>query len=163
MPRVRMEGTALRSWDDVNLNLKEIGECELAIEAIEADMNAKIHDLKLDAEMKARPYQDRIKKLAAEIKEFAEANRDDLKGKTKQLNFGPVGFRRSTKILLKNVKATIKALKARGMTDCIIVKESVSKDNLKSYPDDVIAAVGAVKKVEDVFWYEVDREKIRQG
>ena len=156
-----MEGTALKSWDDANLNLKEIGECELTVEQIEADMNAKIQDLKLDAEMRARPYQDKIRKLAQEIKEFAEANRDDLKGKTKQLNFGPVGFRRSTKIVLKNIAAVIKALKARGMADCIIVKESVSKDKLKDYPDDVIAAIGGRKQVEDVFWYEVDREKLQ--
>lgn len=156
-----MEGTTLRSWDDVNLNLKEIGECELAIEQIEADMNAKIQDLKLDAELRAKQHQDRIKRLAQEIKEFVEANRDDLKGKTRTLNFGACGFRRSTKIILKNVQAVIKALKARGMTDCIIVKETVAKDNLKDYPDDVIAAVGASKKVEDVFWYEVNREKLQ--
>ncbi len=161
MPRVRMEGTALKSWDEVNLNLKEIAECELKLEAIEADMNTKIQDLKLAAEMEAKQYHDRIAKLAQEIKEYTETHRDEIKGKTKSLNFGFVGFRQSTKIIIRNVQAVITALKARGMTDCIQVKETVLKDKLKDYPDDIIVAVGAGKKVEDTFWYETDREKLK--
>jgi hypothetical protein len=46
------------------------------------------------------------------------------------------------------------------MTDCINIKETINKERLGEYPDEVIAAVGAGKKVEDVFWYEVDREKL---
>lgn len=161
MPRVRIEETRLKSWDDVNLNLKEIAECELAVEAIEADMNNKIQDLKLEKEMEAKPYQERIDKLAMEIKEFVETHRDELKGKTRILNFGKVGFRQSTKIVIKGMQAVLKTLKARGMMDCIIVKESVNKDRLREYPDEVIASVGATKKVTDTFWYEADREKLR--
>jgi phage host-nuclease inhibitor protein Gam len=90
-----------------------------------------------------------------------ETHRDELKGKTRILNFGKVGFRQSTKIVIKGMQAVLKTLKARGMTDCIIVKESVNKDRLREYPDEVIASVGATKKVTDTFWYEADREKLR--
>jgi phage host-nuclease inhibitor protein Gam len=161
MARVRIEGTALNSWDEVNLNLKEIAECELEIEAIEADLNTKIQDLKLEAEFKAKPIQERISKLALQIKEYVEENRHEIKGKTKLLNFGRVGFRQSTKIIIRGAKNVIKALKANGMHDCIIVKEAVNKDKLREYPDEVIASVGAGKKVDDAFWYEVDREKLK--
>lgn len=158
--RVRMEGTALQSWDEVNLNLKEIAECELDLEAIEADMNVKIQDLKLEAELKAKPLQEKIEKLAIQVKEYTEENRSDIKGKTMKLNFGQCGFRQSTKITLSSVQATLKALKAKGMTNCIITKESVNKEILRDYPDDIIASVGARKKVEDTFWFETDREKL---
>lgn len=161
MGRVRMTETALKSWDDVNLSLKEIAECELAIESIEADMNNKISDLKLEKEMEAKPHQERIDKLAREIKEYVETNRDELKGKTRVLNFGKTGFRQSTSIIVRGVQGVLKTLKAKGMTDCIIVKESVNKDRLREYPDEVIASVGATKKVTDTFWYEADREKLR--
>ena len=162
MARVRMETQSpLKTWDDVNLNLKEIGELELAIEGIEASMNAQIQDVKLDAEIKAKPLKDKIEKLSNEVKSFVEENRSDIKGKTMILNFGAVGFRQSTKIMFKNAKAALEAIKARKMNDCLIVKESIDKDILRGYPDEVIAAIGATKKVEDAFWYEVNREHLQ--
>lgn len=156
-----MEGTVLKSWDDVNLNLKEIAECELELENIEVEMNKKIQDFKLESEMNAKQYQDRIAKLSQEVKEYTETHRDEIKGKTKVLNFGSLGFRQSTKIIIRNAKAVLMALKARKMFDCIQVKETVLKEKLKDYPDDVIVAVGAGKKVEDTFWFETDREKLK--
>ncbi|AEG60034.1 host-nuclease inhibitor Gam family protein [Desulforamulus ruminis] len=163
MARKRLEGTSLQTWEDVNLNLKEIAECELAIEVIENKMNQKIHDLKLDAEMKAQAHQERIKVLAAEIKEFSEYNRDDFKGKTKTMNFGSFGFRKSTKIVYKNAQAVLEALKARRMSDCIKTTETILKDKLKEYSEEDILAVGANKRIENVFWYETDREKLKQS
>lgn len=162
MARVRIpEEPVLKSWDDVDLTMKEIGECQLAIERIEAEMNMKISDIKLEADMQAKPIGERIKKLEMQIKDFVDASKHELNGKTKNLNFGKTGFRKSTKIVIKKAENIIKNLKAFGMLDCIKVKESINKDVLKKYSDENIAKVGAGKKVEDVFWYEVDREKLQ--
>ncbi len=161
MARVRIhDKPALESWDDVNLTMKEIGECQIEIDKIEADMNMKISDTKLEYEMKAQTFKDRIAKLEIDLKDFVESNKHELDGKSKVLNFGRTGFRQSTKIVLRKVENIIKNLKAYGMKDCINVKETVNKDNLKKYSDEDIAKVGATKKVEDVFWYEVDKEKL---
>lgn len=161
MARVRIETEpVLHSWEDVDLHLKEIAECELSLEQIEADLTKATSDLKLDAELKAKPIKERMEKLADEVKVFVELNRADIKGKTKNLTFGKTGFRKSTKIILRNVKAILANLKARKMNDCISVKESINKDKLGEYPDEIIASVGAGKKVEDIFWYETDREKL---
>ena len=86
----------------------------------------------------------------------------DLDGKTKSLTFGSLGFRKSTSIIVKKAKAVLVALRAYGMDDCINVKETVNKEALRQYSDDKIAAVGCVKKVDDVFWYEPDYEKLEQ-
>ncbi len=162
MARVRIpDDPVLRNWDDVNIVLKEIGECQIQIEEIEADMNTKISDVKLEAEMDAKPLQDNIKKLEAQIKEFVEANKHELQGKTKTLNFGKTGFRKSTKIMLRKVQNVIKNLEAFGMLDCITITKKVNKEVLKKYSDEDIAKIGAQKKVEDIFWYEVDREKLQ--
>ncbi|EES73472.1 putative bacteriophage Mu Gam like protein [Paenibacillus sp. oral taxon 786 str. D14] len=167
MARVRIpDQPALKSWDDVDLTLKEIGECQLAIERIEAEMNAQISDIKLAAEMSAKPHKERIKLLELQMKAFVEANRDDLGNKkTKEINFGRTGFRKSTKIVLPRAAAklaeVIRRLKEFGMTDCIIQPpEKIDKDNLKKYPENDILKVGASLTVEDTFWYEVDREKL---
>ncbi|MDQ7789927.1 MAG: host-nuclease inhibitor Gam family protein [Eubacteriales bacterium] len=167
MPRVRMEGPMLKSWDEVNLNLKEIGECELAVEKIEAALNEKISDLKLEATDKAKSHQQRIKKLELELKEFVETHRDDLGNKkTKVLDFGKLGFRKSTKIKLpraaNKLAEIINKLKVFGMTDCVVQPPAkVDKDSLKKYPVNEIVRVGANVEVDDVFWYEWDRERLQ--
>ena len=47
------------------------------------------------------------------------------------------------------------------MADCIAVKETINRDILRTYPDDVLISVGARKKVEDVFWIEPDYERLK--
>lgn len=160
--RKRIETNALQSWEDVDLHLKEIGENEIKIEEIEAQLNLKISDLKLEAAEKVKALKERNRRLEMEMKEFVEANRADIKGKTMELNFGRTGFRKSTKIIIRNVKNALAMLKTLGMNDCIIIEEKVSKDELAKYSDEVIAKVGAKKQVQDTFWYEVKREKLQE-
>lgn len=161
--RVRMpeQGPRLSSWEDVDLCLKEICENEMSIEKQEAELTQKIQDLKLEAEDKAKPLLKRIKVLAADIKEFTESNRIEMKAKTQELNFGKIGYRKSTKIVIKSAVKVLEALKKRKMDDCINIKENINKEALAKYDDDTIIEVGAIKKVEDVFWYETDREQIK--
>ena len=76
------------------------------------------------------------------------------------LNHGSVGFRQSTKVVLSKVEQILEKLKKFKMDDCINVKETVNKDVLRKYPADDILKVGGSLKVEDVFWYETDREEL---
>ena len=77
------------------------------------------------------------------------------------LSFGKTGYRLSTKVIIKKVANTISALKKLGMTDCITTKESVNKDMLRTYPEEKLFEVGASLKKEDTFWYETDRDKLK--
>lgn len=161
--RVKTSVDELKSWDEVDRALREIGECEIAIETLEADMNREINDAKAKAEKVAKPLKTAITVLEAQIKLFVEDNKNGLEGKSRDLNFGTVGFRRSTSISYSTAKTAevLEALKERGMTDCIIVKESVNKDALKLHTDKEIEQVGAKRKIVDNFYYDTDREKIR--
>jgi phage host-nuclease inhibitor protein Gam len=164
MARTRIKDElVLKSWDDVDITLKDIAECELEIEKITTEMNEKIHDIKLEADMKAKPYQERIERLGLHVKAFVEDNKAELDGKTKQLNFGKTGFRLSTKLVLRKVDKVIENLKKFKMEDCITVKESVNKEVLRKYPESDIIKVGGALKKEDVFWYETEREKLQAG
>ncbi|SHJ59725.1 host-nuclease inhibitor Gam family protein [Desulfofundulus thermosubterraneus] len=164
--RKRMEEEKIRSlkdWVEVDDALKEIGRLTLEIEGLEARYNEKMMAMKEELAGLARPLMERREYLELLVKDFAERHREDMDGrKSKVLNFGRLGFRQSTKVILRNVKAILAALKAKGMTDCIIVKEEVSKDELKKYDPTVIESVGARLKVEDVFWYEVNRDKLAE-
>ena len=166
MARVRIEETKLKSWDEVDGALKQIGECQRSICSIEGKMNDKINQVKQKAEDEAKEYKEKIKGLEAQVKEFVEDNRDDLGNKkTKELNFGKLGYRKSTKISLPKaatkVAEIIKKLKSFGMTDCVVAPpEKIDKDALKKYPANDIIKVGAGLKVDDVFWYEANEETL---
>lgn len=168
MARKRViEAPSLKSWEDVNDALRQIAEAQIALGDIESDMQKQILGAQQIAESESKPYNDSIAKLEREIKEFVSDHREDLgKLKSKTLTFGEVGFRLSTSVVLPRAKEKleeiIRRLKARQMTDCIVVEEKISKDNLKKYGKDTVAAVGATWKQKDVFGYEVNIAKLEQ-
>ena len=88
------------------------------------------------------------------------------KAKSKTLTFGEVSFRLSTVVSLprpkEKIEEIIRRLKARKMTDCIVVEEKVSKEALKKYGEDTVLAVGAGWKQKDVFGYEVNLARLEQ-
>ena len=126
----------IKSWDDVNKALKLKGECELSLDTLEAEMNLKINDIKLETEKLSKP----------------------LKNKIKQVGFRLVN---TVSVPTKKLGKIIENLKKFGMENCIKVTESVNKDILGTYSNADIAKVGATKKVEDKFWCEADKERIR--
>jgi phage host-nuclease inhibitor protein Gam len=154
---------ALNSWDDVDRCLREIAECEITLGGIEAQMNMTINEAKEEAARLAKPMQTRVTTLTALVKAFVEDNRANIEGKTKALNFGRVGFRQRSRVSIptKKISAIMKNLRNHGMDDCISVKETINKEVLEKYPDEDIAKVGASRKVEDRFWMETDKTKVK--
>lgn len=158
-----MKNMELKNWDDVNRALKLKGECELSLDTLEADMNLKINDIKQETERLSKPLKEKIKQLEDEIKDFTEENKSEIDGRTKVLMFGKVGFRLNSSVSVptKKLCKIIENLRKFGIENCIKVTETVNKDILGTYSNADIAKVGAVKKVEDKFWCEADKEKIR--
>lgn len=161
MGRVRVEKASLKSWDEVDQSLKKIADALNEIAIVESAMNMQIDAIKSANDDKIKAYRDDIKKHEIMIKEFTGDKRDELNGKSRDLTFGKVGFRKSTKVVLpKMLDKVIKALKKNDMADCVVVKESVNKDLLKTYPEEAILKVGGSLKVEDTFWYETKQVDI---
>ncbi|MCQ5026811.1 host-nuclease inhibitor Gam family protein [Oscillibacter valericigenes] len=168
MARKRViEPPSIKSWEDANEALRQIAEATIALADIEGEMNKQILGAKKAAEEQSKPFKDRVAKLERELKDFVTENRSDMgKAKSKTLTFGEVSFRLSTAISLPRAKEKleeiVRKLKARQMMDCIVVKEEVSKDALKKYGEDVVAAVGATWKQSDVFGYELNLARLEQ-
>lgn len=163
MARKRMEEPTIKNWEETDEVMKKLLECQLEVEKIEAEMNKDIAEIKKAAEDLARPYKDNIKKNELLLKEFVTVHKSELDGKSKRMNFGTVGFRMSTKVVLpKMIEAVLENLKKYGMHDCINTKETVNKDILKTYEPDVILNVGGTLKTEDTFWYETKRDALRK-
>lgn len=168
MARKRViEAPRLKSWEDVNDALRQIAEATIALSDIESEMQKQVVGAQKAAEQQGKPYRDAIATLEREIKDFVTDHREDMgKTKSKTLTFGEVGFRLSTSISLprakEKVEEIIRRLKARQMTDCIVVREEVSKEALKKYGEDTVNAVGATWKQKDVFGYDLNLARLEQ-
>lgn len=164
MARKRVTEPQLKSWEDVDACLKAMGDAENEISVITAEMNAAIAQAKKEAEEKAAQFKETIKQNEGKIKEFTTIRKEDLKGKSKQLTFGTVGFRQSTKLLFPSDTAeVILKLRENGMADCINVKESINKDTVKSYPEEDILRIGGYLQRSDTFWYETDKDTLAEA
>ncbi|SMF94326.1 Mu-like prophage host-nuclease inhibitor protein Gam [Methylomagnum ishizawai] len=161
MARKRIEGTQLNSWDDVDATLRQIGEIDRDLGLIEAGANETIDRAKAEAKAGSLPLQERKAGLELAIKEFCEAHRHEFaKAKTKQMVFGSVGYRLSTKVLVKRVADTLQALKDLKLDGCIRTKEEIDKEALKNLDTETLVTVGAAIKSENIFGYEIDRARI---
>lgn len=100
MARKRVTEPQLKSWEEVDACLKVMGDAENQLNVITAEMNAAIAEAKKAAEEKAAQYREMIKQNEGKIKEFTTVRKGELKGKSRQLTFGTVGFRQSTKLFL---------------------------------------------------------------
>lgn len=159
--RKRVTEQVLQSWDEVNEALKNIGRADNAIAAIEARMNEQIAQVKAEAKVQAKEYEESRKLQEMLIQQFVTANKSELKGKSHKLAFGEVGFRLSTKLVLpKEVKPVIEALRSNGMMDCLNQAVTVNKEVLKTYAEEQILKVGGSLQKADTFWYKVDKESI---
>lgn len=164
MARKRISGTTLQTWEDVDNALREIGTIDRDLGRLEAAQNAAIDRVKADTKAKAKPMQDRKAALELAMKEFCEAHRVEFaKAKTKTLTFGSVGFRLSTRVLIKRVGDTLQALKDLGLTHCIRTREEPDKEALRALDTETLASVGAAIKTEDAFGYEINVERLQDA
>ena len=158
----------LNSWEEVNEALRQIGENQRDMQAAESVMNEQIASAKAAADSRVAPLRENTKMLEAALKEFSIQNRADMgKLKSRQMTFGVVSFRQSTKISIPNAAgklvAIIEKLRERGMEECIVQQQpKVDKNALRKYRPDEIIAVGASIQTDETFGYEVDTTQISE-
>lgn len=149
---------ALRDWAAVDTALRDIRECRHALTELGVEKDRRIDGIKDEYSKNSLPMQNRIKRLEGEVKEYVDAHRAELTGKSRTLNFGVVGYRISSKLVLASNKAAevIATLKAMGKNALIKTTETIDREALKKQPLDVLEQVGAYVKVTDEFYYDVE-------
>jgi phage host-nuclease inhibitor protein Gam len=161
MVRKRIEGTALQSWADVDTCLADIARTDRELMLIEGAANEKIEEIRKDIKERSQPILEKKAGLELQVKEYCEANRAEFtKTKTKALTFGEVGFRLSTRIMIKRIAETLQALKDLDLKQCISIKEEPDKEAMKALTDETLAEVGASRKTDNTFGYTLNLERI---
>lgn len=149
------------AWDGVADALREIAGINNRISAAEAAMNSAIDEIKRNYDKKVAEDAERKAEIEKDIELYVKAHQSEFtEKKSKEFTFGKVGFRKSTEIVTRNVRAIIEALKAHGMTDCIVITERIDKNALEKYDDRAILAVGARRKEGEKYFCEVTEEKL---
>ena len=162
MARYKPNIGKIKTLEDANLALKEIGLLEHELETIDGEANKKIAEIKADCAKQGEGLRKRITDLSALLGAFAEYNREELfkDRKSQKLSFGEFGYRKSTAISVK--KTTLELLKKLHLTKYIRIKEELDKDLMAEMSDESLTQVDAVRKVKDVFFCQANREEVNK-
>lgn len=169
MAREKAKGaTTLSSWNEADAALKRIGECEREIRKKEAAATARIEEIKAKLAVDLGPLVGKKNAELHNLEEFAKLHKgemlDETKGKKSiALNHGSLGFRQSTRIIVRKVERVIELLKAAKRKECIRIKESVDKEALRKLPDDELLDYGVRREVTDEFWCEPADTTVKTG
>jgi len=151
----------VKDWDHADRMVKEVGEHHAAIESLQIKAQEEIDKIKEDLKDAVEPIQEEAKTLASSLKAFCVTHkRQFIQARSKKLNFGKVGFHKSTSIRIKK-DTTLELIKSvysrRRAKQYILVSESVSKDALARLTDEQLAEVGARRIVKDDFFVEPNK------
>jgi phage host-nuclease inhibitor protein Gam len=162
MARYKPTPEKIENLEDANGVLREIGLLEREIEAIDADAQRQIGDIKAAAAKQGEPLRKRIAELTSKVEVFAQYNKGDLfkDRKSIELTFGVLGYRKSTSISVK--KTTVALLEKLRLNNYIRVEKTPDKEAMKNMSDESLAQVDAVRKVKDDFFCEPNREEINK-
>lgn len=147
---------ALKSWQAVDDALQDIRECKHALTELNVEQARRVEAVKKECRDNAQPIENRLKRLEAEIKDFVDAHRSELTGKSRVLTFGTVGYRLSSSLKLNLTDAdTIALLEAMGRTEFIRVSKKLDKAALQKQPSEFLDKIDAWVKTTDGFGYDV--------
>ena len=151
----------LRDWAAVDTALRDLKECRHTLAEMSIDLDRRVDSLKDEYNRNAQPVQNRTKRLEADIKEFVDAHRAELDGKSRALVFGKVGYRSSSRLMLAPAKVAeaVAALKALGRKELIKTTETLDREALKKEPAEVLESIGAYIRTRDEFYYDIGDEQ----
>jgi phage host-nuclease inhibitor protein Gam len=144
-------------WNQADQLVRELGEIQGNIEAIERTAGDAINGIKLALEDRVNEMQGRSHYIVKSLEEFALGRTKDFgEARSRKLDFGILGWRSSSAI--KIAETTLERIKQFFTTAkqkaCIRIKESVDKEALAKLTDDELATIKARRKTTDAFFVE---------
>ena len=166
--RIKSSGPALvsiTSWEEADDLIRQIWLGQQSIQSREAGADNEIKKVKAALAADINTYQQAIKLYTRSLEAFAAAHKADFGGaRSRRLNFGTLGWRKSTSVKVANatlelIKSVFRPSKARQF---IHVKETVNREALAKLTDEELAGVKARREVKDAFFVEPDLTKAAQ-
>lgn len=159
--------TTLRSFDEVDDALREVGTITVEIHRAEANLNERIEDIRKQFDESTKAIIERKILLEKNLEQFCKLNRDEFEPtKTRELTFGTVSFRLSPPRLAPlhgfTWAAVLHILKKMKLVEFIRTREDVDRDAIKAAQLSAakLAAYGLGERQDENFYYEVNWTKI---
>lgn len=137
-----------------------MGELQAEIDDLESEAQEKIDKIVADLSKKTEPLQRDRDLQFRSLEAFCNRKRSDFgKLRSRKLNFGKMGWHRSTAIITS--EKTLDLIKAKlskaESESCISVKVSISKKGLGKLKEDKLALVKARREDTEVFFVEPNK------
>lgn len=147
------------NWDEADQILRRIGQLQNDIAVSEMACAEQIDAAKLKMQQETLDKHTSVKRYVESLEAFCAAHRAAFgKKQSRQLQFGTLGFRRSTAIAIK--KTTLELIKfiyGLASGDYITVKESPNKEALDKLPDEQLSVIDARREEKETFFVEPDK------
>ncbi len=165
MERMETQYEQSDPWLEADLALRRLGEIDVQVARLEAELAEAVTRLKSEAAAKVDSLRAIRKIRERELEAFAKAHRGELAGKSVRLTHGVFGFRKGRPTVKLEWKAAriIEALKVRKLLGCIRVQERLNKDALLLLKDEQLADCGCARREgRDKFFAEPDLAQIEE-
>jgi len=149
----------IKDWQDADERIQMTGVLQQRIARVEEEAGLKIDKIKAELAEIVSPYQKAIKVYICSLEAFAVAHPEQFKDKrSRKLNFGVLGWRKSTSISIKKTTLDLikKVFPGTSAARFIRVNEAVDKDGLAKLTDGQLASIKARRVEKDVFFVEPD-------
>lgn len=146
------------NWEHADETIRRIGELMSGIAKAEDAARDKINKVKQELAARTKDMQESVDLHTQSLEMFCDSHKGDFgKGRSKKLNFGTLGWRKSKSVsVTKKTVEKIKEVFGRKAATYIHVKETPDKEALAKLTDEQLVDVGARRKVTDDFFVEPD-------
>jgi phage host-nuclease inhibitor protein Gam len=163
----------LKTFEDIEPALVELGKRESFIAKKEAEMNTKIQEVKDKFEQDTIAQRSEADLIRTKITDFCKSNsREFTDKKSKDFTHGVIGFRTNPpKVILLNkkynLKTAIELLKKVFTGDYVRSKEEIDKEKILSdyasekLNDDKLAAVGLRVDQDESFYVDIKWDNLQ--
>lgn len=150
------------NWEDVNLAVRRMGEIDIQVNNLQGKMTLKVNEIKSAYDSKSQGLLAERKEIEKDISLFTDNCKDEFaKTRHKDLTFGKIAYKVTSKLVIRSIDACLAALKALEMNSYIRIKEEPDKDALASLDQLTLAKLGASIKVEDKLRIEPNLETLK--
>jgi len=156
----------VENWEDADGAIKRMGEIDIALAEINGELTLRVNELKDRAKKNAIGLESERKYLEDQITHYCEQQKTEFaKKRSRNLNFGTIGFRVTTSVPIPRDKAKLAdllgVLKRLKLGACIKTEEKIDREQLAGLEDTTIAKLGLKKRVRDSFRIQPNLEKIQ--
>ncbi len=156
----------VENWDEADEALQRMGEIDIKLETISGELTLEINKLKEAAKEAAAGLESERKYLEDQITHYCERQKAEFaKKRSRQLNFGTIGFRITTSVPVPRDKSKLAdllaAIKRLNLSTCIKTEEKIDREQIASLDDGTIVKLGLKKNVKDSFRIQPNIEKIK--